>query len=286
MRGVRVALVEGGIRRTSITDQKGRYSFSGLRPGIYSVSALAPGFTKSEDDSDEPEDVPARGCGEINLVMLKNWPGVIRGRLVQNDGTPGPAGLKLDLIPVAPPGSPERSGLLIGATVRTDLNGEYSFLSVGPGFYKVVMNLYTPPTGELPYRTAYWPAADNERAASTVEINANTKSRQCDFRLPPALKGVPVKVVVLRPDGTPAPGAHANIGTTLDGLSSSAGSARTDGSGEFTFVAIESFDYTVDGIFAFSARMAEPVHFSAADANRRVVVQLISNDEWEKRIRR
>jgi len=82
MPGVRVAIAGEGITRTSITDQKGRYSFSGLRPGAFNVGASAPGFSQSKDDSDEAVEVPARGCGEINVVMLQNWPGVISGRLM------------------------------------------------------------------------------------------------------------------------------------------------------------------------------------------------------------
>ena len=177
---------------------------------------------------------------------------------------------------MAAEGSPERSGLQIGASVKTDFHGEYSFRGVRPGFYKIVLNLYAPPTAESPYRTTYWPAADNERAAPTIEINADTTSRQCDFRLPPAMKGAPVKVVVLQPDGTPAQGA--NISIIVNGAYLPAGSARTDGSGELSFVALEGFEYTVNDIFTFTAKMAESVRFSAADTNRPVIVRLISKD--------
>ncbi len=128
-----------GKARKSTTDLAGRYSFSGLAPGFYSVNAILTGFTQSALD-DDPVEVIARGCEVVDVVLRKNWNGTLAGHVTRADGSPGPAGMNLDLIRVdSDTGHPE---LLIGFTVRTDDRGEYSFHGVAPGLYKVVLNIY------------------------------------------------------------------------------------------------------------------------------------------------
>ena len=157
------------------------------------------------------------------------------------------AGIKADLIRVKGEGPGATGELLIGFTVQTNQRGEYAFEGVAPGDYKVVLNLYRPPTTEDPYKTVYWPEGSSEAAGSVVGIRADALSRQCDFRLPPALKSRPVQVTVLLPDGTPARGARANIGTWMD----------------------------VQDVFSHNARMASAVHFSAADSGQPITIRLV-----------
>jgi hypothetical protein len=80
------------------------------------------------------------------------------------------------------------------------------------------LKIYEPPTSDLPYKTLYWPAANAEAGASLIEVRLNSASPHCDFSLPPPLKSTLVKLVVLLPDGTPAEGARALIGTQMDGM--------------------------------------------------------------------
>ena len=102
--------------------------------------------------------------------------------------------------------------------------------------------------------------------------------RQYDYRLPPPLKSTLVKVVIVLPDGTPARDAHANIGTRLDGLFAWAGIAVTNSVGQFSFGAIEGFEYTVRDILTREARMASEVHFSAADGGQPVTIHLVKRE--------
>lgn len=267
-----------GRRREGRTDLEGRYLFSGLAPGSYSVKASLPEFRQSESESDDPVEVIARGCGVLNVTLRKTWNGTLRGHIIRADGARGPAGINVDLIRVDSDAADRKSELLIGFTVRTDDHGEYSFRGVAPGLYKVVLNLYHAPTSEDPYRTLYWPSASTEAAASPVEVKAIAPSRPCDFRLPPPLKSTLVKVLVLLPDGTPARDTNANIGTRLDGLSAWAGVAATDSSGQFSFGAIEGFEYTVSDILTREARMASEVHFSAADGGQPITIKLVKRE--------
>lgn len=276
--GVMVEILGEGEKLTTIADSKGHYSFSGLKPGSYVVNAIQPGFSKSESESDDPVDVEARSCAILDLVLRKNWHGNIGGHVIQSDGTPAPAGIPLDLIQVEGDGRDQEQELLIGSTVHTDDHGEYSFQGVAPGSYKIVLNLYNVPTPQDPYLTMYWPGARTEKGASAVEIIGSVASQQRDFRLPPALKSTPVKVIVLLPDGTPAKEAHANVGTRMDGIFQWAGQTITDASGQFSFDAMEGFEYTVRDIITAEAVMASEVHLSAADGWHRLIINLVSKD--------
>ena len=268
--------IEGeGQRRKGTTDQHGRYSFSGLKPGSYRVKAMLPGFTQREDENDDSVDVIARGCEVLDVVLHKSWNGRLSGHIARADGTPAPGGIHVDLIR-GDSDVPERaSGLLVSSTVQTDDQGNYSFEGVAPGHYKVVLNIYKPPTFEYPFTPLYWPSASNEAAASTVEIT-ETAPAQCDFRLPPPLKSTPVKLVVLAPDGTPARDVRINIGASLEGLGFTwAGVAFTDAHGEVSFPAVEGYKYTVPDIFAPEGRSTSAAQFSSADATKPIIIHLV-----------
>ena len=272
--GVRVEISRGEKTLATLTGGDGRYSFAGLKPGVYSAKGTRAGFRMSASESDEPVVLEPRTCAELDVVLRRIEHGTIQGRVRQADGTPA-AGIKADLIRVKGEGPDAKRELLIGFTVQTNQRGEYAFEGVAPGDYKVVLNLYRPPTTEDPYKTVYWPEGSSEAAGSVVGIRADALSRQCDFRLPPALESRPVQVTVLLPDGTPARGARANIGTRMDGMFQWAGHATTDASGQFVYSAIEGFDYTVQDVFSHNARMASAVHFSAADSGQPIIIRLV-----------
>ncbi len=270
-----VEVSRGGETRTTITDAEGHYKLAGLTPGTYSARGIQAGFGTSESETDVPVEVEARTCAELDVVLRKIEHGSIRGLVRQADGAPAPAGIKVDLIRVDADGPNSKPELMIGFGAHTDEAGEYSFQGVAPGHYKVVLNLYHAPTAAIPYKTLFWPEASTEVAASVVGISTDEMSQQCDFRLPPPLKSTPVKFVVLLPDGTPAKEVRANIGTWVDGMSSSAGEAHTDINGQFSFEAMEGFDYTVGDIFTAAARTGSRMHFSAADGSKTIIVRLV-----------
>jgi protocatechuate 3,4-dioxygenase beta subunit len=273
--GASVEIEGEGQRRKGTTDQHGRYSFSGLKPGSYRVRAMLPGFTQREDENDDSVDVIARGCEVLNVVLHKNWNGRLSGHVVRADGKPAPGGIHVDLIRTDTDVSGQSSGPLLGSTVQTDDQGNYSFEGVAPGHYKVVLNIFKPPTFEYPFIPQYWPNAGKEAAASTVEIT-ETAPALCDFRLPLPLKSTPVKLVVLAPDGTPARDVRINIGMSLEGLGFTwVGVAFTDGNGQVSFPAIEGYKYTVPDIFAPEGRSASSAQFSSTDASKPITIQLV-----------
>jgi hypothetical protein len=112
-------------------DGEGRYSFSGLQPSAYIVSASRTGFRMPSSEYKGIEaKVEARGCAVANVAMRKNWPGTIQGRLTQSDGTPAKAGMDLELIRLEGRGRDKLSSPLFFEDLETDERGEYSFLEL------------------------------------------------------------------------------------------------------------------------------------------------------------
>lgn len=276
--GATVDILNEHEKVTTTTDSNGRYSFLGLQPGTYVARAAKIGFSPTESDEENTTKVEARGCGVMDLVLRKNWPGMIQGRVIRPDGTPPQAGLSLDLIRVEGKGRSQKSELLIGSSVTTDQSGEYSFVGVAPGSYKIGLNLYKVPTAEDPYLEQYWPHAPTEAGASTIEISENMNLQRCDFQLPAALISKHVEFVVLLPDGTPASDVRANIGTQMKGTFKWAGSEETDASGKFAFSAVQGFHYTVQDIMTEDAVMSSKVHFSATDGAQPIAIKLVPKD--------
>ena len=276
--GATIEIVNEHEKMTTTTDNSGHYSVFGLQPGAYVARAAKPGFSPIDSDEENTAQVEARGCGVIDLVLRKNWPGMIQGRLILPDGKPAQAGLSLDLIRVEGKGRGQKSELLVGTTATTDESGEYSFVGVAPGFYKIALNLYKVPTAEDPYPEQYWPHAATEAGASTIEISENVNLQRCDFQLPVALTSRPVEFVVLLPDGTPAKEVHASIGTHMNGVFQWAGSAETDASGKFTFATVQGFQYTVEDIRTEDAVMSPKVSFSTSNGTRPITIKLVPKD--------
>ena len=64
----------------------------------------------------------------------------------------------------------------------------------------------------------------------------------------------------------------------MDGMFQWAGRSMADARGQFSFGAIEGFNYTIQDIFTYDARMASPVHFSAADGPLPIMIKLIPKE--------
>jgi serine-aspartate repeat-containing protein C/D/E len=148
--GVRVDLLnaQGQVVATTTTNQHGEYSFTGLRPGIYTVREIQPtGYYDDEahiGSGNGTVENPSLishidiGSGQqlVDYEFCELPPGSIAGRVIAHSGPECDfdhpqillAGVQIDLL--------DGSGNLI-ATTFTDAKGEYSFTSLPPGTYRV-----------------------------------------------------------------------------------------------------------------------------------------------------
>jgi len=256
-------------------DDKGFYSFDGLKAGEYSVSAGQSGFRMPSLESRIFSDsVVAGGCAVIDVTLRKDWPGTIAGSLLRPDNTPAAAGIDLMLTRIDGDGESALSTRLFGDEVRTDDRGEYSFRGVAPGRYRVVLHWCCFPTPEAPYPAIYWPAATTDADASEIVIGNAMVPRRYDFRLPPEVKSMVVSGLVLLPDGKPAEGARVQIWLLPDNAITG-NDATTDAAGYFSFTPMEGLEYRLTAISGGEHPLtSEALHFSLNKGPRFITLVL------------
>lgn len=244
--GAQVEISGTAGAHNTVTDGDGRYWFENLQPETYTIAATSNGFRMMLFGMEKPSaKVEPRGCAAVNMIMRRTWQGRIAGRVVRSNGEPAPAGIGLTLIQLEKREGKERSNFLFGDGASTNDQGEYSFDEVAPGRYKVVMNMYRFPTGNVPYPTIYWPGSRNEADAIAIEVTDATVTQQYDFRLPLEPKSARVSGLVIGADGKPASGAEVYITALPDNdiAMNDENRPQTDAEGRFSFTALEGYDY-------------------------------------------
>lgn len=269
---------------TTTTDDEGRYSLDGLKPGDYNIRASRPGFRMPSCEAGGAQAaLTARGCAVVDLYLSKDWPGAIEGRLIRPDGTPAKAGIELTLIRLEGRGESQESTLLFGEDARTNDQGEYSFQGVAPGRYKLVMHGCCNPTPEVPYPAIYWPAAATEAAASEIEITNAATSWRYDFLLPPELKSKEVSGVVSLVGGKPAAGAYIEIVWKRPQEYTPSQVFIADADGRFSFTAWEGMECTLTATSAGEPKLtSEPVDFSLSKGPEFVTLLLDGPGQFDE----
>jgi hypothetical protein len=271
--GATVALVGPNETVTAKADDKGQYSFEGLGPGEYSVSAKQPGFDMPlRDYGLFSADVGPRGCAAIDVTLNKHWPGIIAGRLFRPDGTRAAAGIDLNLLRL----EDEEYRLVMPDEVLTDEHGEYVFRSVKPGRYKIVLHWCCYPTRQAPYPAIYWPAAASEEGGSEIVVGLEPGAKQYDFQLPTEVKRRTASGLVLLPDGKPAPGLEVwlLVGDDKHDGYDVGDQIRTDSEGRFAFTILQGIEYVVELKLGEGGLSSDTVPVSFDDVRGPIVLRV------------
>ncbi|MBL0284030.1 MAG: carboxypeptidase regulatory-like domain-containing protein [Zoogloea sp.] len=161
--GVTVQLknADGSVAQTATTDANGNYSFT-VNAGTYSVAVVAPaGYVVTGQDLGGDEaldsDIDAAGqSAQVTLSSGQNNPNVdaglyklaelgdrvwfdSNGNGQQDTGEAGVQGVKVTLL--------DASGNPVGASLTTDVDGNYLFTGLKPGTYSVQFDKTTLPAG-------------------------------------------------------------------------------------------------------------------------------------------
>jgi protocatechuate 3,4-dioxygenase beta subunit len=148
--GVTIQLIDssGHLIATAVTDADGRYQFTGLREGQYTVHEIQPAGYFSDDDnigsvggqSDDPDTIShvnlPGGTDATDYDFCEVLPGSIRGQVLSSPdgncddgiGETPIAGVQIDLL--------NEQGQVVAIT-RTDQDGNYLFDGLRPGTYGV-----------------------------------------------------------------------------------------------------------------------------------------------------
>ena len=235
--GVRIQIAgpSGVVSITTGTD--GDYVLPEVNPGKYIITAQAKEFTSARKSYEV--DVPAHGCGVVNIGMFSE--GVLGGRVVNQDGTPA-VGVAVEYArdnrntgkPVSYEGS-----------TKTDRNGRFSLARVPPGSFVLGVNARRAPTSKERILPTYWPGVLSEDQAQPVQLAVNQKIENFSITLGPRAAVRKVSVRAEWPDGRPAPGVRlsANFRGSI------AESATTGADGSATMTVLSGLEYTLSGRF-------------------------------------
>ena len=215
--GVTVIL-RGPDQERRATSRDGRYEFTGLPQGLYTVSVTMPDglpvarsarppghlvgqasspwfefereFTRSINISDP------RGCGYAPFEA--EFAGEIAGTVVRHDGEPT-KGVRVHVFPAAI--DPQRQEF-VGPSVETDANGAYRLSKLPPGHYVVAINPRDEASDAMPFpATFYRQPGGNDR--SLIELGDGTHVELNALRLPPPMAKRQIAGTVAWIDGRP-----------------------------------------------------------------------------------
>lgn len=248
-------MISGQGQRGTYTDAEGRYAFTGLPPGSYSVSASPgnhrPSYRTVSFGATSPNGPGRRlelGDGQIveNVDIALPRAGVITGRVVDSFGEPA-ARVSIYPMLVRPGAEPAQTG----PSAMTDDLGQFRLFGLAPGIYLVRADLRSGMFSSGPYEiegepmgfsTTYAPGTPSRADATRIRVVAGGES-SVDIRL---LESRMFKIAgtVLNANGEPASGVDVSLVYT-EGTSSSSFGTAPGPNGTFSFRNVPAGSYEI-----------------------------------------
>jgi hypothetical protein len=190
--GARVTLRDGATERAVNSGEDGGFSFDGIRPGEYTLTASRYGWWPVVANGVE---VAAGGCAY--RALYSRTAGEMTGVVLRHDGVPA-RGVAVEL-------------LRLGAnahtlSARTDDAGRFALEGVPVGEFVLGVNLRNPMTAGAPWPARYFPGVDSEAGARVFRTRPNEGIHGLQFILPPPLPVRTVRARAVWADGTAADG--------------------------------------------------------------------------------
>ena len=223
--GATVFLRSPGKERRA-TSVEGRYEFTGLTPGTYSVSVMMPadfpparsarsaehlgsqaGFPQFGLEPELTQTISitdARACGYARFET--EFDGEIAGTVVGNDGAPV-KGLRVHVFPATI--DPQRQEFS-GASVETDPLGVYRISKLPPGRYTVAINPRDEASDSMPFPATFYRERGSDEP-SVIELGDGTHVELDAFRLPPPTAKRQIGGTVTWSDGRPLSDVRVDI---------------------------------------------------------------------------
>jgi hypothetical protein len=194
--------IRGPEDRDVALDEKGKFEFSGLPPGKYTITAVfPPGVTENPPEKSRTVDVADKACAESDFQIVSD--GHIRGRVTDFDGKP--MSEVFTILYVFDADSTDGRRQVSSQMTATD--GHYDFVGVPPGDYVVSANDLGPSPGN-PYPRLYYTAAKNSDQPATIHLGQAQHLDEIDIAFSRPWRLITVPVRVLLSDGSPAVAAE------------------------------------------------------------------------------
>jgi hypothetical protein len=234
---------------TGSTDAEGRYEFTNVAAGRYTVIASRTGFVQTSYGQKRPNTqglpvIVQEGAATVRVDIALPSAGVISGRVVDEYGEPVAdaivSAMRRQFI------SGERRLVTAGSTATTNDIGEFRLHSLAPGDYFVsttLRNMLTGTTDRVGYAPTFYPSAGSADTAQALTVHAaETVSNAVVTLLPSRLSRVSGYVV--GEDGRPVQvGSVMAMPRSGIQFANASGMVRPDGS--FEVGGLADGDYTL-----------------------------------------
>lgn len=231
----KVTATAGANVFTTVTGADGKFRFSGLMPGKYSVAIEMPADLSPQRIQNV--EVADRGCAQVDYYATLD--GRIQGRLVDQEGKSG--GIEaVELIPLVS---------IKAKQPRTfwdvsDENGNFDIKNLPPGQYILGLNVGDAPDKDEPHETTYYPRTRDPAAATIFTLGSAEKISGIEFQVPPPLTERAITGQVVWPDGRPALKATVDLTYMANGHHAGFG-IKVDAAGRFSAPAFEGVRYGI-----------------------------------------
>jgi hypothetical protein len=218
--------ISGQQNRTIYSAEDHTYSFEGLPPGIYTLTATVPaGFAPLQKDM-ATVTVSAKGCAEVDWNIGLDTH--VRGRVTDSEGAPV-AGARVGLL------RPEenRLGFTAVSSQRTNADGKYDFTKVQVGDYWVGL-YFMGPTNNEAHAPVFYPSGADTSTAKLIHLGPSENAENIDLVASPALRSINLHVRVVNPDGSPAIQAHVDASDPLTPITALTTIADDNGDAEIS----------------------------------------------------
>jgi len=281
LKDVQVTLSSNGKEFRAKTTSVGKYSFSGLAPGEYTIDPELSGYHL--DWAPDSIVLVANGCAEADMLMKVDRRVV--GSVLDDSGAPI-GGALVEMVFTDDKLKRSLQPVLLDIS---DQDGHYEINGIPPGNYYLGVNINSTPTKEHPYPTTYYPNTPDRNLAMRIGV-VGASVQEYDLRVPRRLSLVTVHGKIQTAEGkSPLPQDHPQVRIKEPGLYGQIENEtiRIDADGQFQFDLCEGIEYSA---FAFSgpirsAIYSAPVEFTPTKENDRLVLILDKTFEEFRKLR-
>lgn len=201
-------------RRRARTDRRGRFVFTGVRPGLYRLYAQKQDYLFAEYADQQAGEAQAYLQVDdqtiISDIVIDLQPGgSVSGSIWDERGRPA-SGIIVKLLPLTSSG--ERPSTTRVNSTRTDERGQYRLSGLRPGRYILRAERHIVDQGSARLAFAYYPDADSWTSATPIDINAGETLTDINLNFHPRTESAIIAgVVVDAQTGDPLPGVSVSV---------------------------------------------------------------------------
>lgn len=242
---VRILLQGSNKQVEAKTNRVGKYTISGLPPGIYKVKIDLPEGLSIYNPEVEVE-VHDRGCAQAFFLVEPDTR--LTGKVLDAQGLSAPDVL-MELVPVS------REDNAFPSYVRTDKEGRYEMKLLKPGRYHLGVRIAgSAGSTYVPFPQTYYPGVTDRSQATVLTISEGQRMELDELVLPPRFIERTLNGIAVDLDGKPVAGAVVWLKETQYADADMPYRRETDHEGRFSYPVYEGIKYTVNAYVESAGR--------------------------------